>query len=554
MANKKNSGGHLLINCLKAQGVKYIFGIPGAKIDAVFDAINDVDGIELILCRHEQNACFMAAMIGRLTGNPGVVLVTSGPGVSNLATGLITATTEGDPIVAIGGSVPRNMQLKHTHQGMDNVSLTKNITKSSVDVLAAENIPEVVDNAFRTAIQGRPGATFISLPQDISSGEVNIDIIAASTELQQGAADDAQINQAAALTNQAKLPVILLGLDASKPKITTAIRKLLENTALPVVSTYQAAGVISRGLLDCFIGRVGLFNNQPGDHLLQEADVIITIGFDAVEYDPIIWHKDSKAEIIHIDTVPAEIDRCYHPKLELLGDIAKTLAILGNALNNRKSLLEQDNIKGFREALHQQIHNIPCSEKMPMHPLRIIHDLQSVVEDDMTVCCDIGTHYMWMARNFLSYQPRRLLFSNGQQTLGVALPWAMATNLARPGEKVISVSGDGGFLFSAMELETAVRIGCNFVHIIWRDGSYNMVAAQEQMKYNRTTGVEFGKIDIEKFAESFGAKGHLINNADEFLPTLKQALQTPVVTLIDVPVDYSDNQKLFETIDWNMIH
>ncbi len=541
------NGAQLLVECLERHGVSYIFGIPGAKVDAVFDALYD-SGPELILCRHEQNASFMAACIGRLTGSPGVVLVTSGPGVSNLTTGLATATTEGDPMVALGGAVPRSMLLKQTHQSMDNVSVMKPVTKSSVEVVVPESIPEVVANAFRLAKEPRGGATFISLPQDILNNPVTCEAAYPALYSKAGPAPQDAIESVAQIIDNASQPVLLLGLEASKPENTEAIRNLLAKTQIATIETFEAAGVISRNLVSCFVGRVGLFHNQPGDQLLKNADVVLTIGFDPVEYDPEVWNPDRNLKIIHLDDNYADVGRCYRPEYELIGDIATSVSKLSAQLNSG-SLKNPDLISELRNQLDSGIQKGAQLNGSPIHPLRFIHDLQSILDDDMTVISDVGSHYMWLARHLYCYRPHHLLFSNGQQTLGVALPWAMAASMVRPEEKIISISGDGGFLFSAMELETAVRHQCRFVHCVWRDGSYDMVGSQEQMKYGRRAGVNFGDVDLVKFAESFGAKGYAVRQADELIPTLKEALEINGPVLIDIPIDYRDNAELFAATD-----
>lgn len=535
----------LVVKCLEARGVKYVFGIPGAKIDAVFEALED-SSIELIICRHEQNAAFMAAAYGRITGTPGVVLVTSGPGVTNLATGLLTATTEGDPVVAIGGNVPRNMSLKESHQNTNNVLAMKSVTKLSVEVTVPENIPEVIANAFRMARAPRSGACFISLPQDVLAESTDAAVIPPMKKVSYGAAHPETIQAAATLINQAKFPVLLLGEEASRPENTTAIRALLTKTHLPVVSTFQAAGVVSRELVSCFAGRVGLFRNQPGDQLLAKADLVITIGLNLVEYDPEVWNASCKKTVIHIDYIPAKIHESYQPQYELLGSIDANISTLKNLLNEEMVARNQNNVKPFYDAYQNIILSRHTSRNNLMHPLHFIHQLRNVIDDDTMVICDIGTIYMWMARYFLSYQPHHLLFSNGQQTLGVGLPWAMAARFAYPHKRIISMSGDGGFLFSAMELETAVRNKQHFIHFVWRDGSYDMVKEQELMKYKREAGVKFGKVNLVDFAKAFGAKGYELEHPDQFEQIFAEASKQTVPVLIDIPIDYSDNPELFK--------
>lgn len=542
----KATGAKILVDALVKHGVKYIFGIPGAKIDPVFDALVS-SPIKLILCRHEQNAVFMAAAYGRITGKPGVVLVTSGPGVANLTTGLLTATTEGDPVVAIGGNVPRNMQMKESHQKMDNIKLMEAVTKDQKEILLPENIPEIVENAFRIATMPRSGAVFISAPQDVLTESIEEPQYEVSPPIAWGKAPNTVVAQAAQLVNEARQPVLFLGLEASRPENAAAVRLLLQQKPMATIGTYQAAGVVPRELVDCFIGRVGLFKNQPGDVLLDNADVIITIGFNPVEYDPEVWNAKQNKKIIHIDYTPVDIHLTYSPTLELIGDIASNIEALGALLERRVDIHDIPLVNTLRTRLRETIQQgATLSSGALIHPLRFLYDLRNNIGDDVTVISDIGTHYMWIARYFFCYNPHHLLFSNGQQTLGVALPWAIGANLARPGKQIISISGDGGFLFSGNELETAVREKIHFVHFVWCDGSYDMVKQQQLLKYHRTSGVDFGYVDIVKYAESFGAKGLKINHAGEIVDVLKKALSMEGPVLVEVPIDYSDNHTLFE--------
>ncbi len=543
MGTNKN-GATLLVECLEQQGVEYIFGIPGAKIDAVFNALID-SPIKVIVCRHEQNAAFMAAAYGRLTGKPGVVLVTSGPGVSNLATGLLTATTEGDPIIAIGGNVARNMSLKSSHQSTDNIKLMEAVTKERMAVLVPESIPEIVENAFRIATEPRSGAVFISVPQDITHEDTSAKAHTALSPIQYGPAAEHLIREAANKLNKAQCPVLLLGLEATRPENTKALRQLLTQNPLAVVSTYQAAGVISHDLLHCFVGRVGLFKNQPGDKLIDEADLIMTIGYDPVEYDPEIWNSDNSKRIIHLDYNPAEIHTTYLPELEVIGDMASTINKLAFELKESDRQKPIARIGEYQKELNDKIASGAQHTGPLLHPLRFIYELSQVADDNTIVISDIGTHYMWLARYFYCYQPHHLLFSNGQQTLGVALPWAIAACLVHPEKTVISVSGDGGFLFSANELETAVREKVHFIHFVWCDGTYDMVREQQLMKYNRDSAVHFGAIDIVKYAESFGALGLRVHHSDEFSLVLQEAMQAQGPVLVEIAIDYSDSRELF---------
>ncbi|MGG0901339.1 acetolactate synthase AlsS [Bacillus subtilis] len=540
----KNRGAELVVDCLVEQGVTHVFGIPGAKIDAVFDALQD-KGPEIIVARHEQNAAFMAQAVGRLTGKPGVVLVTSGPGASNLATGLLTANTEGDPVVALAGNVIRADRLKRTHQSLDNAALFQPITKYSVEVQDVKNIPEAVTNAFRIASAGQAGAAFVSFPQDVVNEVTNTKNVRAVAAPKLGPAADDAISAAIAKIQTAKLPVVLVGMKGGRPEAIKAVRKLLKKVQLPFVETYQAAGTLSRDLEDQYFGRIGLFRNQPGDLLLEQADVVLTIGYDPIEYDPKFWNVNGDRTIIHLDEIIADIDHAYQPDLELIGDIPSTINhIEHDAVKVEFAEREQKILFDLKQYMHEG-EQVPADWKSDRaHPLEIVKELRNAVDDHVTVTCDIGSHAIWMSRYFRSYEPLTLMISNGMQTLGVALPWAIGASLVKPGEKVVSVSGDGGFLFSAMELETAVRLKAPIVHIVWNDSTYDMVAFQQLKKYNRTSAVDFGNIDIVKYAESFGATGLRVESPDQLADVLRQGMNAEGPVIIDVPVDYSDNINL----------
>jgi acetolactate synthase-1/2/3 large subunit len=548
------TGADIVVRTLEQQDVKWVFGIPGAKIDKVFNTLAD-SSIQTVVCRHEQNAAFIAGGIGRMTGKAGVAVATSGPGVSNLVTGLATANTEGDPVIALGGAVPLSDRLKKIHQSMDSVNLFKPVTKYSAEVDSPESVSEVLTNAFRSAESDRPGAAFVSLPTDIMMAPAKCDVLVPPAHSGVGPADSAAIKEAARLINQAKRPVVLLGLLASKPENAAAVHELIESGKLPVVGTFQAAGVVSTNLFRNFGGRVGQINNQPADEILAAGDLVITIGYDPVEYWPSIWNKSNKRTVVHLDVLPADIDNSYSPTVELIGDIAETIRLLTPLISHStpdsfiKRLLDQ--IAEDREELAR---SSAAMNGAPVHPLRLVSELQRMLTSDTTLCLDMGSFHLWMARHLYSFRARQILISNGQQTLGVALPWAIAATLVRPSEKVLSISGDGGFLFSGMELETAVRLQSHLVHMIWIDGTYNMVAVQEQQKYGRPSGTTFGPLDPVKYAEAFGARGFMIRTPDQIISVLKQAFDTPGPVLIGVHVDYRDNHKLFEQVNERSVH
>jgi acetolactate synthase-1/2/3 large subunit len=548
------TGAQIVVESLERHGVTHVFGIPGAKIDKVFDTLKS-SSIETVVCRHEQNAAFIAGGIGRLTGRAGVAIATSGPGVSNLTTGLATANSEGDPIVALGGSVATSQSLKQIHQTLEAVSVLRPVTKFCVEATSRESIGEVMANAFRAAESDRPGAAYVNLPKDIMEGEAQCEALDVPATPKFGAGSPESLADSAKIINGAQRPIVLLGLLASRPENAEAIRAFLRKTGMPVVGTFQAAGTVSADLFSRFAGRIGQLDNTPGDELLAAADVIITVGYDPVEYDPSIWNHARSARIIHIDSTRADVDNFYSPAVEVLGNIGSSLTALARLVSH---LVLSPDVERFLSRLASKralrIENADLYIGNPIHPLRIVAELQKWLADDVTLCLDMGSLHLWIAHFLFSFRARQILISNGQQTLGVSLPWAIASCLVRPNEKTLSISGDGGFLFSAMELETAVRLKLNLVHMIWINGTYDMVAVQEQSKYDRTSGVDFGPVDVVKYAEAFGAVGFMIEAPHQIGQTLKKAFEIPGPVLIGLRVDYRDNHKLFEKVHEHLLY
>ncbi len=539
-----------LVHMLENLGVTHVFGIPGAKIDSVFEAVACSKKIQLVLCRHEQNAAFMAAAMGRMTGRAGVVLATSGPGVGNLATGLATATAEGDPVLAIGGEVPLNERVKSTHQSLDSIALLRPVTKYASEITTPEQCGELLGEALRAAESGRPGAAFLSLPRDVGLASYEGDPDQPfGRPVTAGPGASSEIRRAAEILNASRKPALLLGMQASDPRMAESVMKFVASSGIPFVSTFQGPGAwVGENCGGHFAGRVGLFKNQPGDVLLAASDCVVTIGYEQLEYDPGIWNTGQSRPIVAIDAVAARQDRDFLPAAEIVGDMGASLDLLRAQLTPSIDPAHLAIAGEARAEIDRMVAGGASRDGCPVHPLRIVHELTKVVTPETTVALDVGSNYIWMNRYFLTARPRQVLVSNGQQTLGVALPWAIAANLARPGRPVISVSGDGGFMFSSTELENAVRLGAKFVHLVWDSGSYDMVAFQEQASYGRTAGVKLGHVDIAKFAEAFGARGVNITDASQIAPALQEGLASPVPFFISIPVDYSENIQLMEHV------
>ena len=547
---KKLYGADVVIDSLRKHGINLVFGIPGAKIDRLFEGLDgqDSEGApKLIVTRHEQNAAFMAQAYGRLTGKTGVAITTSGPGVGNLATGIMTANAEGDPMLAIGGQVQRKDLHRATHQSTPSTEIMAPITQYSAEIQDPNNISEIMANAFEASQDAHKGAAFVSLPQDVDDAEVTEKPLPIYETPKMGPADPNDLQKLVELIKNSKMPVILVGQRGADEEITTALRKLLSDYSLPVVETYQAAGVVSRDLeQQSYFGRIGLFRNQVGDQLLQQSDLVIAVGYDPIEYEPRNWNKEGNLRIVNLDTLPAQIDNHYTPIMQLVGNIAISLTELDKLLKGYEyPVAATEQLAKYKQELDQDKKiQVPASNDAS-HPLAVVHAIQENVTDDMHVALDVGSHYIWMARHFRCYQPRHLLISNGMQTLGVGLPWAMVAAMLYPEHKSVAVCGDGGFLFSGAELATAVQHHLNVVTIVWNDGGhYDMVRFQEEMKYSQAAGVKFGNVDIVKYAESFGATGLRVNKPADLTKVLSQAFNIDGPVVVDVPVDYSNNKEL----------
>lgn len=549
---------NIVIDSLLAAGVKYVFGVPGAKIDSVFNALIDHPEIKLIVCRHEQNAAFIAGAIGKITGRPGVCIATSGPGTSNLVTGLVTANDEGAPVVAIVGSVKRAQAAKRTHQSLMAVPLLRPVTKKVTQAVVEDQVSEIMLDAFRVAAAIPQGATAVSLPIDVMTTGHKSSIPAAPSHAfdppEYGPSSESALTAAVKLIEGAKFPVLFLGMRGADHKVVEAVHGFLRKFPIPVVETFQAAGAISQELVHLFYGRIGLFRNQPGDQMIENSDLVITIGYDQAEYDADSWNPSgTRLPIIHMDTTQAAMSVSYSPELELIGSMADNLTALASRLTKVSRPQETETGKSVYKTFHEWEAGAKAQGTVnpsgPVHPLHFIRLLQGMISPQTVVTIDVGSLYIWMSRYFYSYNPRTFLVSNAQQTLGVALPWAIGASLVKNNqEKVVSISGDGGFLFSGQELVTAVQQGCNITHFIWNDGKYNMVEFQEVDKYGRSAGVDLGGVDFVKYAESMGAKGLRANTSEEIENVMKEALAYEGVCVVDIVIDYSDNHDLMTNV------
>ncbi len=527
----------LFVKCLENEGVEYIFGIPGEENLDLMDALLD-SSIKFLTTRHEQGAAFMADVYGRLTGKAGVCLATLGPGATNLITGVADANLDHAPVVAIAGQASTHRLHKESHQVLDLEQIFASITKYSSRLLTPDVINEVVRKAFKLAQTEKTGATFIEFPENIAEMEID----ARPLFVKQPAAPEPpmeKVENAAKIISDARNPIILAGNGVIRNKAWQQLADFAKRLRIPVANTFMAKGAIPFKHTMA-LGSAGLQANDYVSCGFNRADVIICIGYDLVEYHPFLWHPTQDRTIIHIDQSPAEVDAYYSVEVGVVGDIKHSLLrIMEIATPSTGSAM-----RALRKAVIEDMNQHKDDNSVPMKPQKIIWDLRTAMELEDIAISDVGAHKMWMARMFRCEFPNTCLISNGFASMGIAVPGAIGAKLALPDRKVVAVTGDAGFMMNSQEIETALRMNTPFVILIWNDNGYGLIEWKQMNDFGRPSNVKFTNPDFVKYAESFGAKGYRIEKGEDLLPTLKKALADNTVSVIDCPVDYSENLKL----------
>ena len=538
----------LMIRCLEEEGVERIYGVPGEEnADFMISLINS--HIDFILCRHEQAAAFMADAYGRLTGKAGVCLGTLGPGVTNLLTGIADGNMDRAPVVAIIGQGSTKRLHKESHQIMDSIRMCEPISKWSQTILAAGTITEIVRKAFKIAEEEKPGLTVIELPEDIAKEDVDNKPMARTT-VRRPAADHKAVSLAADLIGEAKNPIILAGNGAIRKRAANQLTKLAHNLGVGVVNTFMGKGAISMDDDHCLY-TMGLGQGDYNNLAFDTADLVISCGYDLVEYAPGKWNRTNKEDkkIIHMDFWPAEVDRDYLPDVEIVGDLADGLWQLNKLLEKRhKEKLPLFDIK-TRGNLRTQLTEDFAAEKddqsCPMKPQKILWDVRQVMGPSDILLSDVGAHKMWISRYYQCQEPNTCLISNGFCTMGFAMPGSIGAKYAYPDRKILSISGDAGFAMNVQELETAVRLKLNIVAMVWVDGEYGLIKWKQQDGFDgKHSDLAFGNPNFAKLAEAYGMWGKEISSADQLVPALEEAFSLDGPALIAVPVDYDENRKL----------
>jgi acetolactate synthase I/II/III large subunit len=538
----------LFVKCLEEEGIEYIFGVPGEENADFMISLQETDKIRFILTRHEQGAAFMAEIYGRLTGNTAGCLGTLGPGATNLITGVADSNMDRAPMLALTGQGSSQRLHKESHQIMDVVKMFEPVTKWSTSVLHQDNIPEIIRKAVRVARSEKPGAVHIELPEDIAKLQATTKPMKPH-RFRRSVTDDKIINQAFEILKNAKRPVILAGNGCIRRRASKQLRMFCEKTGIGVINTFMAKGCVDMDADYCLY-TIGLQSRDVVACLLDSADVVLTLGYDMVEYHPSLWNKNSDRQIIHADFVPAEIDADYHPETELIGDLAHTLWMLNQRVDHNGGLnYDFSHQATMRRSMQEEITIYKDDDTQgSIRPQKVLWDCRQVMGPHDILLSDVGAHKMWIARHYQCHEPNTCLIPNGFCSMGFALPGAISASLVYPDRRILSISGDAGYLMNVQEMETAKRLNANIVTMIWEDHMYGLIAWKQQNEFGKHTDLSFGNPDWLKLAESFGWSGHRVENSKDLVDTLETAFDEQGPSLVVVPIDYRENLLLTERL------
>jgi len=533
----------LLVKALENEGVEYIFGIPGEENLDFLNSLID-SKIRLILTRHEQAAGFMAATIGRLTGKPGVCLSTLGPGATNFVTSAAYAQLGAMPLVMLAGQKPIRQSKQGRFQIVDVVGLMQPITKYSEQVVDGDRIPSMVREAFRIAMEERPGATYLELPEDIAAEDTDatlFDVVGHRRPV----ANSKSIQEAVTMIETAERPLLLIGAGANRKLTSKAIQKFIDKTGIYFFNTQLGKGVVDERHQQ-FLGTAALSDNDFLHCAIARADLIINVGHDVIEKPPFFMEKGGK-KVIHLNFFAARIDEVYFPQLNVVGDISSSLRKISEKIN-----VSTDKDFSYFGRVQEEINNRLTKyfedDRFPLLPQRLVSIVRSQLSDEDIVTLDNGVYKIWFARNYKCYKPNTLLLDNALATMGAGLPSAMAAKILYPEKKVVSINGDGGFMMNSQELETAVRLKLDLVVIILNDNAFGMIKWKQQGMGFENFGLDYNNPDFVKYAESFGAIGHRPESAVDFGHMLEKALNSSGVHVIDLPIDYSLNDSILNVL------
>ncbi|WP_349998493.1 acetolactate synthase large subunit [Stenotrophomonas lacuserhaii] len=533
-------GSDLLVKALENEGVDRIFGVPGEENLDFLESLRN-SRIELVLTRHEQAAAFMAATHGRLTGRPGVCLATLGPGALNFSTGAAYAHLGAWPMILITGQKAVMSAKQARFQIVDIVASMKPLTKMTRQIVSPASIPAMVRDAFRVAMEERPGPVHLELPEDIAGEEVEDVPVIPVHALERPIAAPAALDRAEAAILAAKRPLVMIGAAGSRPWLTEALSAFVVRTRLPFFNTQMGKGAVTGGS-NLYMGTAALSEGDYVHEAVARADLIIAIGHDTIEKPPFLMKSSGGPKVIHISFQSATVEQVYHPDIEVLGDIGASVDALAERLEGR--LATDEGMTGLRQKILARLNDRAEEDRFPITPQRIVHDVRQAVPDDGIVCLDNGMYKIWFARNYRTHVANTLLLDNALATMGAGLPSAMMAAMLYPQRRVMAVCGDGGFMMNSQEMETAVRLGLNLVVVILNDSAYGMIRWKQAVDGFEDFGMRFGNPDFVKYAEAYGAKGSRVTAVEELVPMIEAAFAGGGVHVLDVPIDYSENTRV----------
>lgn len=534
----------LFVHCLEAEGVQRIFAVPGEENLDLLEALRD-SSIELVVTRHEQGAGFMAACHGRLTGKPGVCLSTLGPGATNLVTAAAYAELGAMPLVMITGQKPIKTSKQGHFQIVDVVDLMRPVTRYTRQIVSAATIPARVREAFRQAEEERPGACHLELPEDIAAEETDAHPMTPSFTRRPVAEEKAVAEAIRAIENSER-PLLMIGAGANRKVTARMLRRFTDRFGIPFFTTQMGKGVVDETHA-CWMGNAALSDGDYVHRAIEHSDCIINVGHDVVEKPP-FFMREGRRTVIHVNFSSAGVDPVYFPQIEVVGDIANAVWQFTETLQTQDHW-DFSFCRHVREALDNDLAGDGELQGFPVHPRRVVHAVREVVPDDGILALDNGLYKVWFARDYKAREPNTVLLDNALATMGAGLPVAMGARLEFPERRILAICGDGGFMMNSQEMETAVRLNMDLVVLILRDDGYGMIRWKQQDMGLPDYGLSFGNPDFVRYAESYGARGHRVEETGQLAPLLAECLAAPGVHLIDCPVDYSDSQRLlFETI------
>ncbi|UQA83410.1 acetolactate synthase large subunit [Gardnerella vaginalis] len=552
--NHKRNTADLVVECLVNEGVEVVFGIPGEENIPLLEAIERNGNIRFVLTRHEQGAGFMAATYAHITGKPGVCLATLGPGALNLTLPVAQANASTTPLVAICAQGNVSRLYKESHQIIDLVSLFQPITQWSSMMLAPSTAPEMVRKAFSIAQRKRPGATCLVIPEDISEMSVpeNAKPLPLPRPLHILPAPDT-IDEAAKIISQAKTPIILAGNGVARSHAQDQLRAFAEQLNVPVATTFEGKGVFPDNHPNA-LGVVGFMHRDYENFAFDTADLIIAVGFSIQQFDPKKINPNIDKTIIHINTFVEDTDAHYPTALNIMADIGQTLKTLTNVLNDRNITFDVTHPK-IRQMITDELRSFENDNSIPMKPQRVVYDTRRAVPEGTKVLVDTGALKMWMARLYPTMHPNTCIIDNSLSTMAWTLPGAVGASFIKDNsgkintKPVLAVMGDGSFMMNVQEIETAVRVGSRMVVLVWEDNAYGLIKWKMDLHAGEHEYVDFTNPNVPKLAESFGARGHVVQKPEDLYNMLKEALeQESGVDVIACPVDYSENMKLIEKL------